>query len=275
MKILNTILQEYRKKPETFKNVEAIINILLKDIDKLNIFIDNAKDFWESSTHIEEEQDKAVAEELEVRFAKGLPTFDMPFSHIWIELPNNNWNGVLLNAIYLQEIMPNYQRVMFFNKRRDLFGEHLEFSSFSIVDGKLGVPRNCTKQQEATYRALHIALYLFFRKLTINNMIYTEPKEEIHFKGRVDGVYVKYKGKPNNVIYVGNKKDILKENPTIKIKSRPDHQYEVMGHWRKLKENSIGKDREGMRKVKGYTWVSSFIKGPEGTALIKKIRIIK
>ena len=94
-------------------------------------------------------------------------------------------------------------------------------------------------------------------------------------KGRVEGVYVKYKGKPKNIIYVGNKQTILSENPNITIKNKPEHQYEVMGHWRKLKENSIGKDREGMRTVKGYTWVSSFIKGPEGTALIKKIRIIK
>ena len=248
---------------------------MLKDITKLNVFIDNAKDFWESSIHIEAEQDEQVAKDLAIKFEKGLPTFDLPFSHIWIELPNNSWNGVLLCSIYLQEIMPNYQRVLFFHKRHDLFGEHLDFSSFSIVDGKLGVPRDSTKEQQETYRALHLALYLFFRKLTINSMVYTEPKEEIHFKGRVDGKYVQYKGKPNNIIYVGNKEAIIKENPTIKIKSRPDHQWEVMGHWRKLKENAIGKDREGMRTVKGFTWVSSFVKGPEGTALIKKIRIIK
>jgi len=275
MRILNTVLQEYRKNPATFKNVQTIMGDMLSNIDRLNIFIDTAKNFWESSVRIKEEQDEQVTRDLEIKFNKGLQTFDMPFSHIWIELPNNDWNGTKLNAIYLQEIMPNYQRVMFFHQRKDLFGEHLEFSSFSIVDGKLGVPRDSTREQQATYRVLHIALYMFFRKLTINNMTYTEPKEEIHFKGRVDGIYVKYKGKPNNIIYIGDKKEILADNPDLKIKSRPDHQYEVMGHWRKLKENAIGKDREGHRTVKDYTWVSSFVKGPEGTALIKKIRIIK
>lgn len=46
-----------------------------------------------------------------------------------------------------------------------------------------------------------------------------------------------------------------------------------MGHWRKLDDNSIGKDRQGLRGVAGYTWVIPHKRG-EGE-LFKKSRIIR
>lgn len=54
---------------------------------------------------------------------------------------------------------------------------------------------------------------------------------------------------------------------------KPAYAYEVMGHWRKLDDNSIGKDRQGLRGVAGYTWVIPHKRG-EGE-LFKKSRIIK
>lgn len=43
-----------------------------------------------------------------------------------------------------------------------------------------------------------------------------------------------------------------------------------MGHWRKLDDNSVGKDRQGLRGVAGYTWVIPHKQG-EGE-LFKKSR---
>jgi hypothetical protein len=52
--------------------------------------------------------------------------------------------------------------------------------------------------------------------------------------------------------------------------------YEVRGHWRiLLTETRVGKNREGERVVLGYTWVDSFVKGPEDKPLVKKTRVVK
>ena len=51
------------------------------------------------------------------------------------------------------------------------------------------------------------------------------------------------------------------------------HAFKVRCHWRKINEDSLGKDRNGERKIKGMTFVKEYIKG-EGE-LVKKIRILK
>ena len=49
-------------------------------------------------------------------------------------------------------------------------------------------------------------------------------------------------------------------------------QWEVMGHWR-IHDGS-GKDRNGHRTMKGFTWVVPHVKGPDSVPLIVKTRII-
>lgn len=49
-----------------------------------------------------------------------------------------------------------------------------------------------------------------------------------------------------------------------------DTSFSVRGHWRELKD-SIGKDREGARVVKGFTWVNEHTKG-DASAITKKVR---
>jgi hypothetical protein len=50
------------------------------------------------------------------------------------------------------------------------------------------------------------------------------------------------------------------------------HQWEVMGHWRRVK--GIGKDRNGSYTQVGYTWVEPHIKGPENKPFVKKKRLV-
>ncbi len=50
------------------------------------------------------------------------------------------------------------------------------------------------------------------------------------------------------------------------------HRWEVRGHWRLV--DGIGKDREGVYCVSGFTWVSPFLKGPEGLPFIQKTRVV-
>ena len=94
-------------------------------------------------------------------------------------------------------------------------------------------------------------------------------------RGRIGREFTKIKYKPSDVIYVATAAKIKKLCPTAaeKIVKKPAYAYEVMGHWRKLDDNSIGKDRQGLRGVAGYTWVIPHKRG-EGE-LFKKSRIIK
>jgi len=49
------------------------------------------------------------------------------------------------------------------------------------------------------------------------------------------------------------------------------HAFAVKGHWRRINENTLGKNRQGVYNVKGHTWVKDYKKG-EGE-LIKKVRV--
>lgn len=100
--------------------------------------------------------------------------------------------------------------------------------------------------------------------------------------------------KPTKAVYYNRKKastikvirpiyyvlDKSEEKKPVQLKMiRPighlefSHAFRVRCHWRRIDENSLGKDRNGERTVKGMTFVKEYIKG-EGE-LVKKIRILK
>lgn len=51
------------------------------------------------------------------------------------------------------------------------------------------------------------------------------------------------------------------------------HRWEVRGHWRKVK--GLGKDREGVYGVRGFTWIKAHVKGNADKPLVKKTRVVK
>ena len=93
--------------------------------------------------------------------------------------------------------------------------------------------------------------------------------------------YYRLKGKgaikvPSRPIYyvLGDKVGELSKVNQIKSRGYTEysHAFKVRGHYRKLKPNKKGHDRNG-KEVLGYTWVHEYVKG-EGE-LVKRIRIIK
>lgn len=80
--------------------------------------------------------------------------------------------------------------------------------------------------------------------------------------------------RPRDIIIIKPKTHTLKDLPGVRGFIEYSHRFEVRGHWRRLPENKIGKDREENYCIKGYTWVSSYVKGPEDAVLIKKKRIV-
>jgi hypothetical protein len=52
------------------------------------------------------------------------------------------------------------------------------------------------------------------------------------------------------------------------------HRWFVRGHWRKIEENALGKDRAGDYCVHGNTWVKEHEKGNPNKELIHKVRLV-
>lgn len=86
-------------------------------------------------------------------------------------------------------------------------------------------------------------------------------------------------GKPNftinEYIKITNQKRVYGEPVNKKEKIEYSYRFEVRGHWRKLSEGSIGKDRNGEYKIEGYTWVNEHEKGSKDLPLLQKTRIIQ
>lgn len=83
---------------------------------------------------------------------------------------------------------------------------------------------------------------------------------------------------PQRPIYyiLGDKKeDVTKKYNSIHSMGKLEYtnSFHVRGHWRTINEKSLGKDRNGNYNIKGYTWVTDYIKG-EGE-LAKRIRVIE
>lgn len=95
--------------------------------------------------------------------------------------------------------------------------------------------------------------------------------------------YYRFKDKKRNTIkvtnrpiyYVLDKNDY--ENKTYKIRPLGNleysHAFKVRGHWRKIDNKSIGKDRHGNYRINGYTWVVDYVKG-QGE-LVNRVRIVR
>lgn len=52
------------------------------------------------------------------------------------------------------------------------------------------------------------------------------------------------------------------------------HRWERIGHWRKLANGGLGKDRNGDYCIPGFTWVVETVCGPDDKPIIKKVRLV-
>lgn len=178
-----------------------------------------------------------------------------------------------INNIYVYEVEPKYIRVVSVVK---IDNSHLLPISFSFKDGKLGMGNSAFGN---FYQQMVIDTALSVIKLleTLNHKSWTVVSNDtpVKVKSRVGRNLTKYKYKPSNIVYVTTEQKFRTAHPELshKIINKPNYAYEVRGHWRRLQYSQIGKDREGLRGVKGFTWVTPFIKG-EGEVM-KKIRIVK
>lgn len=76
----------------------------------------------------------------------------------------------------------------------------------------------------------------------------------------------------NHVIHICPKKDVSNYAKGTKHIDWT-HRFSVRGHWRK--QNGLGKDRQGIYCIDGFTWVTEHVRGPEHLPLVKKTRLVK
>ncbi len=76
------------------------------------------------------------------------------------------------------------------------------------------------------------------------------------------------------VTYVTQKRSL--QNPFVVVGQTIDwsHRWTCRGHWRSLPDG-LGKDREGMYCVQGWTWVIDHEKGNPNAPLINKVRVVR
>jgi len=212
-----------------------------------------------------------------------------PFEFCWFELGNgiefetpaefqNKENKVIfknyLMAIGLYELSP--QQYMAVNVIKNLglekaTGEELGYSIRTLIEPFDFCNEDFTN---VTNGILTKFIKAIFSRLDKKNIHYVQNARKIIERGRIDGKFIKIKYAPKDVIYLSNIKKLKKDMPGIvkKIINKPSYAYEVMGHWRKVSDNTIGKNRQGERGVHGFTWINAHTRGKG--ELIKKVRIL-
>lgn len=257
------------------KDYQILKKWVLEEIKTVNLF-------YVPDLKLEEKSDKKIAPPFKNCWFELNPAIDiiLPEEHDkvtnYFEKPlGMKLSGKhFLNGFGLLEVQPN-RYILIFNttmfekdveKNIELGGvQSVEMQPFDIENPY------CRHGQENLIKAVFSVLNRFEK----TKITYLSNAEGFQERGRVNGEFTKIKYKPSDVIYLSGIRELKKRNPELshRIISKPAYAYEVMGHWRKVDNKTIGKDREGKREVHGYTWVVPHTRG-EGE-LFKKTRILK
>jgi hypothetical protein len=78
------------------------------------------------------------------------------------------------------------------------------------------------------------------------------------------------------IVHVCPKKQIEKLTETFGIKKTIDwtHRWKVRGHWVRIREGKIGKNRDGIYCLTGFTWRKDHEKGPKDAPMVTKTRVV-
>ena len=207
---------------------------------------------------------------------------NLPFENCWFNIKTINVTTTGTDNIELSngsmgvwEVEPNLYRVISAVEIKD---KGLLPFVFSIQpDGHLGLGTSSYPEDYVNVCRLTYGLLLHvIESINTRPMTLVENTDTAEFKGRIGRVYTKVKCKPSYTIFLQSESSIRKTNPNLahKIISEPNYAFEVRGHWRKLlKSETLGKNRQSERVVKGFTWVTPFTKGHG--ELIRKVRVVK
>jgi hypothetical protein len=172
---------------------------------------------------------------------------------------------VNIQSIICKEIEPNKFDFWSYNKVTELNGSvkyitvkvneyYVEYKTDSKNTKKI-------KSEKSLYDAYVDILSIYLKRIHTEYMgLYNSTGKAKFQKGKVKKIY-----RPKNVIYISHikdKKDREKRLAQGNKNVRWVNSWNVRRHWRKLKNtDSFGKDRNGERTVKGYTFIDNYTKG--------------
>lgn len=219
-----------------------------------------------------------------------LESFSMPFPNIFIKMEDHKY---LFLREYSPEIITGTIYITNFFTEKDIFyrvlGDSINLPfTMQLTEGKGVIMGNYIAHSM-------LKPFLDIRKLLEENFPMVAEGCLILNELSKKAVAVDKPSNPNLCEYYRRKR-----KPTIKISQRPiyyilgekhenilskykyirptgkleySYAFRVRGHWRRINEGTLGKDRNGNYNIKGYTWVTEYTKG-EGE-LAKRIRVIE
>lgn len=187
-----------------------------------------------------------------------------------------------IDNLMVEEVSPTDIKVTVgyrsFNGLREAYG----YKEIEYHDGKAvtDLDRFNTFREYRTLATLSNVVIKILEELDSRKYIYVENTEKIDvkFRDKATRKLNRVKYTPKMIIYVSDKKTFKKEYPELsgRVISKPQHAFEVMGHWRRLhNENSLGKNREGEYLVEGFTWVRPQVRCADRGEVLKKVRVIQ
>ena len=188
-----------------------------------------------------------------------------------LQIDKNVYNGMI---IQLNEFLK--VQYSLFDKKIMGFEEQFKEEKIRIREHYKGIAENVRQHFEAALIEGLIKTQKVFEKLSKCEIIVDRNEkmkpEYYTFKDKSKKT-IKVTNRP--IYYVLGKKDYEKKNYDIKAigKLEYSHAFKVRGHWRRIDEKSIGKDRNGDYKIEGFTWVTDYIKG-DGE-LVNRVRIVR
>ena len=158
--------------------------------------------------------------------------------------------SIAISCIVIKELAPKQYKLWVYDGSED---------NIIVLTQDSGLPYN---------QILQFVQERFINRLSTDEIGTSKSKERIKYK--LDGK--KRVRVIKKVVYVS--KGLIKESVHGQtVNWDYSHRWEVRGHWRKLNEGKLGKNRNGDYAVKGYTWVVAHEKGPEDKPLVKKTRV--
>jgi hypothetical protein len=117
------------------------------------------------------------------------------------------------------------------------------------------------------------AMTIYFFVTLINNKEVIYGESSYSMKGKLKLGKKKNNFKIKNFTHVSTKRYEKEHTSFLGRSINWSHGFWVSGHWRKLKESKLGKDRNGEYKVNGYTWVVPHTRKDE-LGVVEKTRVI-
>lgn len=125
------------------------------------------------------------------------------------------------------------------------------------------------KEETKGLARIHLFFYEVFNNLRGEFVL---GHEKVNLRARVGQGKARRLVKIKDIVHIVNR---IEKRQLLAETSRQidwSHRWEVMGHWRKF--DGIGKDQKGSYCVRGMTWISPHVKGPEDRDLVTKTRFI-